>query len=253
MKLLPNGTDNIGIGLTVTSPPYDNLRKYNGYSFDFETVAKELYRITKNGGIVVWVVNDATIKGSESGTSFKQALYFKQIGFNLHDTMIYAKRNPMPITPSAIVYRPCFEYMFVLSKGKPKTFNPLMTEAITAGTKVRASTRQKDGSIKEPVGKRETQKLIRRTNIWEYKVGMNQTTKDKIAFQHPAIFPEKLAEDHILTWTNEDDIVFDPFTGSGTVPKMATLNKRRWIGFEVSSEYIEIANKRLDNLENNQK
>ena len=145
------------VDLTVTSPPYDNLRTYNGnieqWSFEkFQAIAKELYRVTKHGGVVVWVVGDATIKGSETGTSFRQALYFKEIGFNLHDTMIYAKRNPMPITPKAIVYRPCFEYMFVFSKGKPKTFNPLMIEAITAGTKVRASTRQKDGSIKEPTG-----------------------------------------------------------------------------------------------------
>ena len=225
------------IDLTVTSPPYDDLRTYNGFNWDFEGVVKELYRITKDGGVVVWVVGDATIQGSETGTSFRQALYFKEIGFNLHDTMIYAKRNPMPITRKA-GYRPCFEYMFVFSKGKPKTFNPLMVKAITAGTKVRASTRQKDGSIKEPTGKRETQEFIRRTNIWEYKVGMNQTTKDKVAFEHPAIFPEQLAQDHILTWSNEGDIVFDPMCGSGTTCKMAWLNKRNFIGIDISEEYI---------------
>jgi len=233
------------IDLTVTSPPYDNLRTYNGFSFNFEEVAKELYRITKDGGVVVWVVGDATINGSETGTSFRQALYFKEIGFNLHDTMIYAKRNPMPITPKAIVYRPCFEYMFVFSKGKPKTFNPLMIEAITAGTKVRASTRQKDGSIKEPTGKRETQEFIRRTNIWEYKVGMNQTTKDKVAFEHPAPFPEQLAKDHIISWSNPRDLVFDPFSGSGTTAKMALLNNRNYIGFELDKHYCEIANERI--------
>jgi DNA modification methylase len=245
MKELPDNC----IDLTVTSPPYDNLRTYNGFTWDFEGVARELYRVTKQGGVVVWVVGDATIKGSETGTSFRQALYFKEIGFNLHDTMIYAKRNPMPITPKAIVYRPCFEYMFVFSKGKPKTFNPLMIEAITAGTKVRASTRQKDGSIKEPTGKRETQEFIRRTNIWEYKVGMNQTTKDKVAFEHPAIFPEQLAQDHILSWSNEGDVVLDPFLGSGTTAKMAVLNNRHYIGFELSSEYFDIACQRLDDVE----
>jgi DNA modification methylase len=234
------------VDLTVTSPPYDNLRDYKGYSFPFEDIAKGLYRVTKDGGVVVWVVNDATIKGSETGTSFKQALFFKEIGFNLHDTMIYAKRNPMPITPNSIVYRPCFEYMFVFAKGKPKAFNPKMIEAVTAGTKVRASTRQKDGSIKEPTGTRETQKYIRATNIWEYKVGMNQTTKDKEAFKHPAIFPEQLAIDHILSWSNEGDVIFDPMCGSGTVLKMAHANNRNFIGVDYSSEYVELSRKRLE-------
>jgi site-specific DNA-methyltransferase (adenine-specific) len=241
------------IDLTVTSPPYDNLRTYNGFSFNFEEVAKELYRITKDGGVVVWVVGDATINGSETGTSFRQALYFKEIGFNLHDTMIYAKRNPMPITPKAIVYRPCFEYMFVFSKGKPKTFNPLMIEAITAGTKVRASTRQKDGSIKEPTGKRETQEFIRRTNIWEYKVGMNQTTKDKVAFEHPAPFPEQLAKDHIISWSNPRDLVFDPFSGSGTTAKMALLEGRNYLGIDISGEYCGIARQRLEQAQTQQR
>jgi DNA modification methylase len=246
MKDIPDKS----VDLTVTSPPYDNLRSYNNnilqWSFEkFKAIAKELYRVTKQGGVVVWVVGDATIKGSETGTSFKQALYFKEVGFNLYDTMIYAKRNPMPITPKA-GYRPCFEYMFVFSKGKPKTFNPLMIEAITAGTKVRASTRQKDGSIKEPTGKRETQEFIRRTNIWEYKVGMNQTTKDKVAFKHPAIFPEQLANDHIISWSNEGDTVLDCFMGSGTTGKMALLNNRNFIGIEIDDEYFEIAKKRIE-------
>ena len=94
MARMPDGF----IDLTVTSPPYDNLRAYSGYSFDFEAVAKELYRVTKQGGVVIWVVGDATIKGSETGTSFRQALFFKEIGFNLHDTMIYAKNSYVPLS-----------------------------------------------------------------------------------------------------------------------------------------------------------
>ena len=111
------------IDLTVTSPPYDNLREYNGYSFDFENIAKELYRVTKVGGVVVWIVGDATKNGNEYGTSFKQALFFKECGFNLHDTMIYRKLNYLPITTNR--YEPQFEYMFILSKSKLKTFNPI--------------------------------------------------------------------------------------------------------------------------------
>src|SRR5690554_5399491 len=129
MKDIPDNT----IDLTVTSPPYDNLRTYNGYSFDFEGIAKELYRVTKDGGVVVWVVGDATIKGSETGTSFRQALFFKEIGFNLHDTMIYAKNSYMPLTHRR--YEQAFEYMFIFSKGKPKTFNPIMISCKTVGTK----------------------------------------------------------------------------------------------------------------------
>jgi site-specific DNA-methyltransferase (adenine-specific) len=250
MKLLPDGTDEIGVDLIVTSPPYDDLRKYKGYSFDFENVAKQLYRIIKNGGVLVWVVNDTTIKGSETGTSFKQALYFKEIGFNLHDTMIYLKSNPMPINSPR--YNQIFEYMFVLSKGKPKTVN-LIKEPSKRFGELNASThRQQDGSMKDATSRgKPINKMKVKGNVWTYAVGLGGTTNDRFAFEHPAMFPEKLAQDHILSWSNEGDIVFDPFIGSGTVAKMATLNNRKWLGFEISPEYIEIVNKRLDNLEQN--
>jgi len=229
--------DDNSIDLTVTSPPYDNLRTYNGYTWDFEGVAKQLYRITKPGGVVVWVVGDATVNGSETGTSFRQALYFKEIGFNLHDTMIYAKNNPMPIQHNR--YQPCFEYMFVLSKGKPKTFNPIMENTVNPGGKITTTQRKKDGSKNRGTGYGNKRNSIRyRHNIWKYNVGKNQTTKDKIAFQHPAMFPEKLAADHILTWSNPCDIIFDPMCGSGTTCKMAYLNNRKFIGVDCSEEYI---------------
>lgn len=236
MKLLPDKC----IDLTVTSPPYDNLRSYKGYSFEFEAVANGLYRITKEGGVVVWVVNDATIKGNETGTSFKQALYFKEVGFNLHDTMIYQKAS-QPRQNKAKRYEQQFEYMFIFSKGTPKTFNMLTVPTKNAGKKVDRTCR--DG------GKDELQKSSsivaetkRRDNIWFYGSKRNETG-------HPAIFPEQLSEDHIISWSNQGDIIFDPFMGSGTVAKMAALNKRKYIGFEISQEYIEMANKRLDNLE----
>lgn len=247
MKLLPDGTKDIGIDLTVTSPPYDNLRAYKGYSFNFEGVANQLYRITKEGGALVWVVGDSYDKrGSESLTSFKQALYFKEIGFNVHDTMIYQK-NSYPFPPSNRYYQQ-FEYMFVLSKGKPKTTNLLRCEA--QGRKRVSTTRNADGTTSKT--KYETGHKTRiRDNIWLFDTGYMRTTKDKFAYEHPAMFPEQLAEDHILSWSNENDIVFDPFLGSGTVAKIAKINNRKWLGFELASEYIEIANKRLDNLESN--
>lgn len=234
------------IDLTVTSPTYDNLRTYNGFSFNFEEVAQELYRITKDGGVVVWVVGDATIKGSETLTSFKQALYFKEIGFNVHDTMIYAKENWIPLTHNR--YEQQFEYMFVFSKGKPKTFNPLTMPTIHGGKSITRSKTElgENKSVRSRKHTLKTPKEKRRPNIWTYKIGTNCTTKDSIAFQHPAIFPEQLAQDHILSWSNEGDVVLDPFTGSGTTAKMALLNGRNYIGIDISEEYCEIARRRVE-------
>lgn len=228
--------DNL-IDLTVTSPPYDDLRTYNGYSFEFEKVANELYRITKDGGIVVWIVGDATVKGCETLTSFKQALCFKEVGFNV-DTNIYQKQNYKPV--NAKRYDNVFEYIFVLSKGKPKTFNPIMVEK----TRVKAESgkyRQKDGSMKTNI--RKANKLKKATNIFSYSIGGH--IADKIAFEHPAIFPEQLALDQILSWSNEGDLVYDCFIGSGTTAKMSILNNRNFIGSELSKEYYEIALNRI--------
>lgn len=231
------------VDLTVTSPPYDNLRTYNGFEWDFESLAQELYRVTKEGGVVVWVVNDATVNGSETGTSFRQALYFKEVGFNLHDTMIYGKNNPMPV--NAKRYYPCFEYMFVLTKGQPKTFNPIKEKTATAGQKHHLKKRNQDGAFKKSDGYGKPVKKYRpRYNVWFYNVGGGQAAIDKIAYEHPAIFPEQLAEDHIISWTNPGDIVLDPFIGSGTTAKMAAINGRKYIGIDISDEYCEIARRR---------
>ncbi len=231
------------IDLTVTSPPYDNLRDYKGYSFDFESIAKELYRVTKKGGVIVWVVSDATIKGSETGTSFRQALYFKEIGFNLHDTMIYGKGNHTPHNHRR--YEQEFEYMFVFSKGSPKTFNPTLKENIYKQSKRSAKYRNnREDHLSPGHTKGVVADMGLPGNIFYYKIGCNKGA-DAIASLHPAIFPEKLAQDHIKSWSNENDIVYDPFSGSGTTAKMAHLLKRRWIGSEISQEYVDLANKRL--------
>lgn len=234
------------IDLTVTSPPYDNLRHYNGYDFDFESVAKELYRVTKPGGIVVWVVGDATIKGSETGTSFRQALYFKEIGFNLHDTMIYAKTNYIPLTHRR--YEQQFEYMFVFSKGRPKTFNPIMKDNVQAGCRKGGTFNQDGGSLRGRHKDSGVAYQSIRPNIFFYNIGMMSSSKDRFAFEHPAIFPEKLAEDHIISWSNPGDLVYDPFMGSGTVAKMAIINGRAWIGSEISKEYCNIVERRVSSV-----
>lgn len=243
LKELPENT----IDMILTSPPYDDLRKYKGYSFDFESVARELYRVLKPGGVMVWIVGDATIKGSETGTSFKQALFFKEIGFNLYDTMIYEKHNPVPNAKNR--YQQSFEYMFVLSKGIPKTTHileePRRNECGDKRTyRKKKFSREKNGEFAEARDYFIRENVPRR-NIWTYKVGLYNSSKDKIAFKHPAIFPEKLAEDHILSWSNPGDIILDPFMGSGTTAKIALLNGRFYIGYEVSKEYCDIAKERL--------
>ena len=237
MKDLPDEC----IDLVVTSPPYDDLRNYNGYSFDFEKIAIELFRILKKGGVVVWVVGDKIKNGNRSLTSFKQCIYFQEIGFNVHDVMIYRKKNTPFMRSNA--YTNCYEFMFVFSKERIKTFNPLKTKTVRHGMEKLVSNKKADGINKKVLAELKEEKTL--TNIWEYAVGLGGSTNDKIAFQHTAIFPEKLAQDHILSWTNEGDIVFDPFMGSGTTAKMSKLNNRHFIGMEISKEYTELAKKRL--------
>jgi DNA modification methylase len=245
------------IDLTVTSPPYDDIRTYNNkvktkdgekYSFNFDGIVDELYRITKDGGIVVWVVGDQVKNGGETGNSFRQALSFMSKGFLLYDTMIYMK-NGAPF-PEKKRYSQVFEYMFIFSKGKPKTVNIIKDKKnkwaghTNFGKRV---MRTKDGGLKE-MPKFEISEYGNRYNVWNYSTGKNYSTKDDIAFNHPAIFPEELAEDHILSWSNEGDIILDPMVGSGTTTKMAKLNNRNYIGFDINQEYIDIANQRISGV-----
>ena len=235
------------VDLVVTSPPYDHVRIYEGNSqFDFTRTATELYRVLKQGGIVVWVVDDMSVNGSKTLTSFKQGLEFREIGFRMYDLMIYHKVNPMPLN---VKYSNAFEFMFVLSKSKPKTINFLTERSKWAGQKDYHKTdihRKKDGAIR---GKR-TPKPIAETkiksNVWSYFTGKDGTApRGSEAFEHPASFPEALALDHILSWSNRGDLVYDPFMGSGTTALMCEKAKRNWIGSEISAKYCEIIERRL--------
>lgn len=242
MQKLPENS----IDLVLTSPPYDNLRDYNGYEFEFEKIATEIYRVLKKGGILVWVVGDKTKNGNRSLTSFRQAIFFQDLGFNAHDVMIYQKKNTPFMRSNA--YTNCFEFMFVFAKGKPNTFNPLKTKTVRQGKEKLVSNKKADGINNKVWAELKPEKT--RTNIWKYAVGLGGSTKDKIAFQHTAIFPEKLASEHIVSWTNEGDTVLDPMCGSGTTCKMAKFHKRNFIGFDISEDYVEIAKERLKILEN---
>jgi len=242
MKTMDDGC----VSLTVTSPPYDNLRTYEGecdWNFDiFKKVADELYRVTEPGGVVVWVIGDSTVDGSETGSSFKQALYFKEIGFNIHDTMIWNKGSFA--FPSKNCYHQVFEYMFVFSKGKPKTMNFIMDRENKYVCTRGASGRKRDGTRNTGTSTVRN-KYGKRFNIWNYPIGGGNSASDKIAFEHPAIFPEGLANDHIVTWSNVGDVIFDPFMGSGTTGKMALLNNRKFIGVDKVEKYYTISFERL--------
>jgi site-specific DNA-methyltransferase (adenine-specific) len=260
LETMKRRIDDNFVKLTITSPPYDDLRtynkkigsiqdKYNGYSFPFEDIAKELYRITKKGGVVVWVVSDATHNGSETGTSFRQALFFKEIGFDIHDTMIYRKLNPPP--NSGTRYQQMFEYMFVFSKGKPETTNIGLRDRSNKCNDKRTYrkkkfSRNKDGEFTE--NDYFIKERVPDFNIWDFYVGGGNSTNDKVAFEHPAIFPEELVRRHIESWSNEGDIVYDPFMGSGTTSKMCILTNRKYIGSEINEEYCIIEEKRLTSI-----
>ncbi len=224
------------IDLTVTSPPYDNLRDYgkdfDAATFDWHSIIQELYRVTAVGGVVVWVVADATIKGSETGTSFRQALFAIECGFRLHDTMIYQTDKP-PMTHNR--YQACFEYMFVWSKGKPKTFNPIMIKSKHGGKKrIDKTYRQKDGDLTPQHRGGVYNNLTVLTSIW--KIGNNNQS----AIQHPATFPEQLANDHIISWSNPGDTVLDPMFGSCRTGKMALKNGRNFMGIELDAGYFAL-------------
>lgn len=240
--VLMAGLPDESIDLTVTSPPYDNLRDYKGYTFNFEEVARQLFRVTKAGGVVVWIVSDAVVNGSETGTSFRQALFFMECGFNLNDTMIWRKDSFS--FPESVRYPQNFEYMFIFSKGVPSVYVAIRDrENKCVGLKIHGTYRKKDGTT-TPRGERWTdaggiKEYGIRFNVWDIPSVKNNTTG------HPAPFPVQLARDHILTWSRENDVVLDPFMGSGTTAVAAVETNRRYIGFEISEEYVAVANERV--------
>ena len=247
------------IDLTVTSPPYDDLRTYNsrirgvksqfnGYTFPLEEIAKELFRVTDEGGVLVWIVGDATIEGNETGTSFRQVLFFKECGFNLFDTMIYLK-PPRGACGNNNTYWQSFEYMFILSKGYPKTIALIKDrENKEARNGDNGTKRLQNGELLQ-LKRGGYGEFGRRTNVWEYNIGKGHSASDEFAHEHPAIFPEKLAKDHIISWSNIGDLIYDPMMGSGTVAKMCVLTDRNYLGSEINKNYCKIASKRIANIE----
>ena len=244
-RLVMKDIDDESIDMTITSPPYDNLRTYNNpdgsWNFEvFKGIADELYRVTKQGGVVVWVVNDRTVKGSKTLSSFKQALYFQSIGFNVNDVMIWSKTNPCPVVAQPR-YTDVFDYMMIFSKGKPKTFNPIMIDCKSAGQLYKSTARNIGGEN----GRRKVHYHVNdkkvKGNVWECAIARNRTG-------HPAVYPYDIVLDHIRTWTNEGDIVLDPFIGSGTTALVCMDEKRHYIGIDINEEYCKMTKDRI--LEN---
>jgi len=232
------------IDLVVTSPPYDNLRTYGGHEWDFEGIAEQLRRCLKPGGVIVWVVADATVNGSETLTSMRQAIHFKDVcGLNVHDTMIYQKRC-LPLTHNR--YEQEWEYMIIAAKGTPKSWNPIMVKNTNAGRKVSLKG-NKAGSgqaLRDRDGKVTIKETRQKGNVWTITGGFSSGGERDNTSNHPAPFPESLASDHIQSWSNPGDIVLDPFAGSGTTLKAAKELNRRYIGIEINPEYVEICNNR---------
>jgi DNA modification methylase len=230
------------IDVVLTSPPYDDIRKYKGYKFDFENTAKQLHRIVKENGVIIWNVADATHNGSETGTSITQALYFKEIGFKIHDTMIYVKRNPMPTNVRTKRYHQAWEYLFVLCKGTPKTFNPIMRTTKYEGI-ANMKYRGKDGTLKyKKTARNATTKL---NNVFEYTIGGGHTSKNKLVYGHPALMPEQLALDMLATWAEKGDVILDPFAGAGTTLWAAKQLAIDCVGTEIDKNYCRLIQQRL--------
>jgi DNA modification methylase len=246
LQIIESITDG-SVDLVLTSPPYDNLRTYNNssvWSWDvFTGIAKEVYRVLRQGGVCVWIVGDATIKGSETGSSFRQALYFQQIGFNIHDTMIWNKGSFSAVGSLKTRYAPVFEYMFIFSKGTPRAFNPIKDRPNKwINTKPHGTLRQRDGTVKDVrASTRPLNEYGQRFNIWS--IPPHKHTQGRY---HPAPFPLQLAVDHIISWSNENDLVLDPFMGSGTTGVACARNRRRFIGMEIDPNYFDIAKTRID-------
>jgi DNA modification methylase len=243
MKKLPDGC----IPMTMTSPPYDKLREFGGHPWDFESfipIAEELYRITMQGGVVVWIVADSIIDGSETGTSARQKLRFLEIGFNAHHTMVMHRKGSR--WPSKVRYGDSLEYAFVLSKGKPRTIKLLRDKPNKHAGMVQTFNRRELDGRQRPTGTSQPVKEMGvRSAIWTYAAGGPATTKDNYAFNHPALMPERMAEDHIRSWSRIGDLIFDPMCGAGTTCKMALLNHRRYLGFEVHEPYHRLAESRM--------
>ena len=234
------------VDMVLTSPPYDDLRDYGEQSFVFDSVPGLLRLILCPHGVLVWIVGDQSTENGESGTSFRQALAFKEAGFRLHDTMIYMKAGPS--YPSQDKYHQVFEYMFILSKDMPKTFNPIRDRANRwwrqKWSKVR-TRRRRDGQLSSADwSPDEGAEIGMRFNIWQYAVGYGNHG-DTVKHLHPATFPDELASDHIESWSNPSDLILDPFCGSGTTLRAAKDLGRKSIGIEIEECFCELTAKRM--------
>lgn len=230
------------IDCVLTSPPYDNIRNYNGYTFNFESTAAELARLLAPGGVIIWNVADATVNGSESGTSMRQALYFMSLGLRLHDTMIYVKRNPMPTNKRTRRYHQAWEYLFVLSKHTPRVFNPVMVDAKYPG-QANMKYRGQDGTLAYKKTPRNARTKLR--NVFEYTIGGGHTTKNKQLSSHPALMPEQMALDQLQTWADQASRIYDPFAGAGTTLWAAQQLGFRSVGTEIDSDYCALIHDRM--------
>ena len=232
------------VDAVVTSPPYDNLRKYGGHApVDTFAAITEISNCLSRGGVCMWNVKDETRDGSETGTSFRQALHAMDSGLNLHDTMIYVRRG---VTfPDANRYLPAFEYMFIFSNGSPRHFNGIKDRRNRyAGTVIHGTDRQSDGSLAaRKCSSSEVPEYGLRYNWWELH---NAQAGNGEFGGHPAPMPYPMAHGHIQTWTDNGETILDPFMGSGTTGVACAKLGRKFIGIEIEPKYFDIACKRIE-------
>jgi len=246
LELMENIEDK-SIDMIITSPPYDDIKNYNynlNWNFGiFKLISNEMNRVLKDGGVIIWVVNDKTQNGSESLSSFKQVIFFNELGLKLYDTMIYKKLNYTPLTHRR--YEQEFEYMFCLSKGIPKTFNPIKIKCKYGGTKSRGSPSfyKSNNDNLTKINKYIINNEKIKGNIFEYNTG----SLTNIKLNHPAVFPLELVNDQIISWSNENDIILDCFAGSGTTAIACINTNRNYILMEKEEKYIDIINDRIKN------
>lgn len=229
------------IDMVLTSPPYADLLNYRGFKFDLAAIARQLFRVLKDGGVMVWVIGDKTVDYSRQMIPYTHAFGLRDAGFCIYDVMIYSK--PAGRYMNRYRYPNVYEHMIVASKGKPKTFNPIMVKTKKPGDSRNTTILHRDADNNRTLGYRTTAEERPHDNIWKYSPGFGAV--DRYAFEHPAVFPEKLARDQIISWSNPNDIVLDPMCGSGTTLKMARVYGRRYAGIDVAPEYLEIVRRRL--------
>lgn len=242
MEMLPDDC----VDLVVTSPPYDAVRKYNGFAFDLHQTGAQIHRVLKDGGIAAMVIQDQTKDFGKSLTSFRTIIdWCDSFGFKLFECVIYRK-NGSEGAWWKHRFRVDHEYIPLFLKGdRPAYFDkqPLRVPSKHGGKVMSGSgNRRTDGATNGTV-RREINATKCRGTIWNYLMAGD---KNPLKRKHPAVFPDAIPSDLIQCFCPPGGIVLDPFIGSGSTAVQALKHERHFIGFDISQEYCDLCNQRLE-------